>query len=162
MDYPEEMRKRCFTCGFLGKVVLDTGGSEVLEATYKQRAEGNLYTSTPDIRTVPWCLLGVTSLPDEVKAIAGSEATISDDNLHTLAATKSVITKDRDCAEWYGYFQFVTPKEHLGRRDVDRLEEARRVWQKDSEEDRRQWHAEFEDARQKTSDRRSTRLRPES
>lgn len=140
--YPDEVRHRCFTCGFLGKV--STGPQkEVLEVTFGQRSEGAFYE--PVDETVPWCLLGIVDLRDEVRAhveLIASTPELLAQRLPTI--TKAVIQeKSRNCREWFPYTQFLSPKEHLVRRDVERLEDARRAWQQDLEDDRREWLSEF-------------------
>ena len=143
VDYRDDKRFLCATCGFLAKHTFsDRSPVKYFEAESDSRILGSVFTHTGDVllgsvNTLPVCFRNAARL--------WNEATWNDTPEHRELA-KGIFAQDRaeTCAEeWIAYQPGLNPAMHLARRDMERLEEARRAWQKDLENDRREWLKQF-------------------
>lgn len=114
MEYPQEERGRCRTCGFLARLRYSTPFSSprYVEAGEEDRATGELYSQHDadgrPVRAEIACYRRAFALNQEV----GQEfqrpggATLPE-------AVLAVIGKDRRCPFWIAYTPDFGPKEHL-------------------------------------------------
>ncbi len=152
----------CATCGFLGKRDRASGSALCWEAAAADRAIGHLYeaitgTTYGQASTYPWCFRGAADLLREVT----EELRLPPNpNLSSLAvdsrsrpATQVVITRPRDCPEWYPWTAGLDPREHFRERTMIRLEEQRRQFEQDMEKDRRAFEERLDTSNQQFQQR---------
>lgn len=132
----EPGRVRCGDCGFLGKV-LQAHPQVILEAPNNERATGRMWQGNNQ-SAYPWCLKVQFGFLDEIAEIQTTTAHNSQYEDRT-ERTRTALHRERECPTWFRYEPFHTPPEHLRMESEMTLEEERRKWQTDMEENNRLW-----------------------
>lgn len=148
-DQRLELHGRCISCGFLAKH--SSPGkrpSTYFEIETAERAEGNVFTHTPDafggpVLTSPICFRGAFALGQEV-----IEESKLPDVGHERAAFR-VFLKNRRCAKWFIYTPGLSPQQHLGGLAAQELEQRQYQFQQEMEDQRKKWERQIEDERRK-------------
>jgi len=147
MQYTEDLKGRCVSCGFLAKHTLPGSAPETyFEVEMAEREAGavfshNIVFQGPE-RTTLACFRNAAVLGPEVES-----ALKSDESAGRQAAAQQVILKDRGCAYWFPYQPGLDPKEHLGGKAMQDVEERRNRFEEAMEERRREFEQRMEQER---------------
>ena len=126
----DDHKGSCVSCGFLSKHALYRGENPIpLPRSYEiDRAErmlGRAFEHAPyrvgnNIRTDLACYRKAAELSSEVQAYMEST------DVTDLVAARHVITRHRDCSEWYQYTEGLSPQQHLEQLKTEELDAARK------------------------------------
>ncbi len=141
MAWPDEAKGTCFSRGFVGKR-LRAHPQVLLEAVAGDRASGSLWQGNNQPAS-PWC---IKERPDFIADVAEAIDPVGVPQPFEVyqSNTVSLLLKERNCPEWMEYSPFHDPARHVQEERVIDLEERRRLWQKDFEDDRRRWWDEYD------------------
>jgi len=137
-------RGQCAACGLLGRRTAGLANPILEEIHQSERMPGTgLVRLSNGEPATPWCLVAAADLPAEVRAVAlFMESRIAEKRAQGLyhgpepgtpewaaAPAGMVITKQRELADWFPYYEFLSPAEHREMRQMLRLEEDRKALQ---------------------------------
>lgn len=144
MEYLDSEKGKCITCGFLSsRPIAPTpalpGYYEFTEQDRKT-GEAKLYVESVSRRAdaMPVCFRQVAQLESEATTLSSSGQ-----GLTTYQARVEIISKDRNCKDWYPYTPGIEPKEHLNKLEMERLEQQRKEFELKLEESRKKFDLEL-------------------
>jgi len=163
VEYSEQFRGRCVSCGFLAKHGMPGSGPRTyFEVEMAERESGAVFAHVLDafkgpVPTSPACFRNVTALGREVISVRESDSVEGN-----LAAARAIILKDRQCPRWFPYQPGLDPREHLGglamqeaedrrNRFEETMEARRREFEERMERERREFERGLEDERRRFS-----------
>lgn len=172
MDYSQEQKGKCSTCGFLARKAVNlTDRSPYSEAFEANRENGGGVYIQITNKSVPApfvCFIRAQDIDAEIKkaftALCPPHAATSsyfDSNISGdvyARASLQIFRVNRSCEQWYPYTPGFSPKEHLEEFKMLRLEELRKQYEQNVEENRRAFEGRMEQQRNDFETSLSTQL----